>query len=159
MVLEKISDTQLSPAFLELIKNLWDKNGPKSFSPNNFINTVEKMNPLFKKGQDGDSKDFIIFILEQLHKELKKPSNYKDINPNQLLNQYDKNNAFNYFFNDFRKECSVISDLFFGFTEMLYRISFLDLLKLQMNAFFAKIFIILKDEIIQYVIIMVYLIA
>ena len=117
LVLEKISDTQLCPAFLELIKNLWDKNGPKSFSPHNFMNTVEKMNPLFKKGQAGDSKDFIIFILEQLHKELKKPSNYKDINPNQPLNQYDKNNAFNYFFNDFKKECSVVSDLFFGFTE------------------------------------------
>jgi ubiquitin C-terminal hydrolase len=75
------------------------------------------MNPLFKKGQAGDSKDFIIFILEQLHKELKKPTNYKDINPNLSLNQYDKINSFNYFFNDFKKECSVVSDLFFGFTE------------------------------------------
>jgi len=117
LALEKKSDIQLCPAFLELIKNLWDKNGPKSFSPNNFMNTVEKMNPLFKKGQAGDSKDFIIFILEQIHKELKKPTNYKDINPNQPLNQYDKNNAFNYFFNDFKKECSIVSDLFFGFNE------------------------------------------
>ena len=30
------------------------------------------MNPSFKKDQTGDSKDFIIFILEQLHKELKR---------------------------------------------------------------------------------------
>ena len=117
LALEKKSDIQLCPAFLELIKNLWDRNGPKSFSPNNFMNTVEKMNPLFRKGQAGDSKDFIIFILEQLHKELKKPTNCKDINQNLPLNQYDKNNSFNYFFNDFKKECSVISDLFFGFTE------------------------------------------
>jgi len=117
LALEKKTDTQLCPAFLELIKNLWDKDGPNSFSPNNFMNTVEKMNPLFKKGQAGDSKDFIIFILEQLHKELKKPTDFKDINQNQPLNQYDKNNSFNYFFNDFKKECSVISDLFFGFTE------------------------------------------
>jgi len=110
------TELQLSPVYCDLIKKLWDKNGPKSFSPNNFMNVVEKMNPLFKKGQAGDSKDFIIFILEQLHKELKTPIN----GTNQInieLNQYDRVNAFNYFFNDFKKECSVISDIFFGFNE------------------------------------------
>ena len=33
------------------------------------------------------------------------------------LNQYDKQNAFNNFFEDFKKECSIISDVFFGFNE------------------------------------------
>jgi len=110
---------QLSPIYLELIKQLWNKNGPKSFSPNNFMNIIEKMNPLFKQGQAGDSKDFIIFILEQLHKELKTPINFNNnnINMNVPLNQYDKNNALSFFFNDFKKECSIISDVFFGFTE------------------------------------------
>ena len=108
---------QLSPIYLELLKKLWDENGNKSFSPHNFMNIVEKMNPLFKQGQAGDSKDFIIFILEQLHKELKKPINTNNIENNLVLNQYDKNNSFNYFFNDFKKECSIISDVFFGFTE------------------------------------------
>ena len=61
---------QLSPIYLKLIKKLWDKKGNKSFSPNEFKNTIEKMNPLFKKGQVGDSKDFIIYILGQIHKEL-----------------------------------------------------------------------------------------
>jgi len=108
---------QLSPIYLELIKKLWDKNGEQSFSPYNFMNIVEKMNPLFKQGQAGDSKDFIIFILEQLHKELKKSVNNNDSNNKLVLNQYDKRNAFNYFFNDFKNECSIISDIFFGFTE------------------------------------------
>ena len=109
---------QLSPIYLELIKKLWDEKGEKSFSPYNFMNVVEKMNPLFKQGQAGDSKDFIIFILEQLHKELKRPINANNIgNNNIVLNQYDKTNSFNYFFNDFQKECSIISDIFFGFTE------------------------------------------
>ena len=115
LALEKKSDTQLSPAYLELITKLWDKNGPKSFSPYNFMGTVEKMNPLFKKGQAGDSKDFIIFILEQLHKELK-ITNYNN-NNNMPLNQYDKQSSQNYFFNDFNKESSVISQNFFGFNE------------------------------------------
>jgi len=108
---------QLSPAFLELINKLWDDNGNKSFSPNKFMNIINNMNPLFKTGQAGDAKDFIIFILEQLHKELKSSVNKSGNKNQQLLNQYDKNNAFNHFFNDFKKECSIISDIFFGFTE------------------------------------------
>ena len=114
------NNNQLSPVYLELIHNLWDINGSKSFSPYNFMNKINEMNPLFKKGQAGDSKDFIIYILEQLHKELKKPLNSINMNnpsSNEALNQYDKNNAFNHFFNDFQKETSIISDVFFGITE------------------------------------------
>ena len=108
---------QLSPIYLELIKKLWNEKGEKSFSPHKFMNIVEKMNQLFKQGQAGDSKDFIIFILEQLHKELKKPVNINGPAKNLILNQYDKISSFNYFFNDFKKDCSIISDAFFGFTE------------------------------------------
>ena len=111
------NDLQLSPVYLELIQKLWDRNGAKSFSPNEFMSTIEKMNPLFKTGQAGDAKDFIIFILEQLHKELKMPVNFNNNVNSGPLNQYDKNNAFNNFFNDFKKDCSIISDLFFGFNE------------------------------------------
>jgi len=79
------------------------------------MGTVEKMNSLFKKGQAGESKDFIIFILEQLHKELKK-TNYNN-NINVPLKQYDRQSAQNYFFNDFNKESSNLSYNFFGFNE------------------------------------------
>ena len=80
------------------------------------MNTIEKMNPLFKVGQAGDAKDLIIFIIEQLHKELKNPIEIKTDNI-QRLDQYDKNNAFNYFMNGFKKECSIISDIFYGIIE------------------------------------------
>ena len=140
---------QLSPIFLELIKKLWSKEKIISFSPNNFMNTIEKMNPLFKTGQAGDAKDFIIFILEQIHKELKQPicyyyNNFNDIQP---LNQYNKNNALNNFINDFKKECSIISDVFFV------------LMKPQIFALIVEIFLFQMVVIIQYVIIMEYLIA
>ena len=111
---------QLSPKYLELIHELWSLKGKKSYSPYNFRNTVEMMNPLFQEGKPGDSKDFIIFILEQLHKELKKPVKqniYNNSEINQPLNQYDKTNAFNHFFEEFLKETSVISDIFFGISE------------------------------------------
>ena len=126
------NELQLSPVYLELIKELWNENGPKSFSPNNFMKTVEKMNPLFKQGQAGDSKDFIIFILEQIHKELKQPNKNYVENKNIILNQYDKNNAFQFFLMIFKK------------TYQLYQIFFLDLMKLQMNVLIVKINIIYK---------------
>ena len=117
IALENKNENQLSPYYLELINNLWDKNDPnkKSFSPDNFIKIINEMNPLFKRGDPGDSKDFIIFILEQIHKELKKPMNTKLNVPE--LNQYDKVNTFQNFFNEFQLECSIISDLFFGINE------------------------------------------
>jgi ubiquitin C-terminal hydrolase len=113
------NELQLSPIYYSLIKQLWNKEGSKSIFPNNFMNHLEKMNPSFKQGRARDSKDFFIFILKKLHKELKSP--IKGINQNIInkpLNQYDKNNSFNYFFNEFRKECSIISDIFFGFNEI-----------------------------------------
>ena len=60
----------------------------------------------------------IIYILEQIHKELyKSVNNNKSTNIHQSLNQYDQQSSFNYFFNNFLKQCSKISDIFFGITE------------------------------------------
>ena len=120
IAISKGNEPQLSPIYLDLIKKLWNKNSnSKAFSPKDFMNTIEKMNPLFKQGQPGDSKDFIIFILEQFHTELKRPIKNK-ITPqgdNKNVNQYDKQAALNYFIDDFMKETSIISDLFFGIIE------------------------------------------
>ena len=107
---------QLSPVYLELVKKLWDKSNIKGyFAPNKFMKLVETMNPLFKLGQPGDSKDFIIFLLEQFHTELKKV--VSNNNNNEQPNQYDQQNAFMYFFQDFSKQTSIISDIFFGIQE------------------------------------------
>ena len=107
---------QLSPLYLELISKVWNKEGYKNYSPYNFMNGVQSMNPLFQKGQAGDAKDFIIFILEQLHSELKKNLKKEEAEL-EPLNQYDKNNAMQHFFSEFKEELSIISDLFFGFNE------------------------------------------
>ena len=86
---------------------------------------VNNMNPLFKKGEAGDAKDFIIFILEQMHKELKKSikDNLGYINNQMPLNQYDQINTLNNFFQEFTNETSIISDLFFGFIKLAISIS------------------------------------
>ena len=79
------------------------------------METIEKMNPLFKKGQNSDSKDFIIFVLEQIHKELKRKIKLESCSV--PLNQFDRKNAFSNFKNDFQKEDSIISDNFLGIIE------------------------------------------
>ena len=115
---ENKNELQLCPLYLELIKHLWNKSEPnKSYSPVNFIKRVEQMNTAFKLGQAGDSKDFILFLLEQLHIELKRPcSNYK-ITDNSPLNQYDRKNSLNHFLDGFKKELSIVTDIFYGVTE------------------------------------------
>ena len=117
--LSKKNELCLTKVYSNLIKKLWSKRDfQSSFSPQKFFDTVSNMNPLFQKGDPGDAKDFIIFILEQIHRELKKSViNLTNINKIDQLNQYDKKNAFNNFFEDFKKECSIISDVFFGFNE------------------------------------------
>ena len=112
---------QLCPVYHELIKNLWDKNGRTSFSPDKFMKVIDEMSKndvlAFKKGEAGDAKDFIIFILEQFHKELQKSVKKNNNQPTTPLNQYDKENCFNHFIEDFKENCSIISDIFFGFNE------------------------------------------
>ena len=52
---------QLSPVYLSLLQELWNKNKYKGYvNPQKFMKTIEEMNSLFKLGQPGDSKDFII---------------------------------------------------------------------------------------------------
>ena len=117
IALENKNENQLSPPYYELINKLWEKNEiePKSYSPDKFVKIINEMNPLFKLGQAGDSKDFIIYILEQIHRELKKPIKMQSETPE--LDQYDKAKAYQYFLDTFRNENSIISDLFFGVYE------------------------------------------
>ena len=115
---ENENKPQISPVFLKLIKILWDKNKKgSSFSPYDFMETIEKINPLLKKGSVAKSRDFFIIIIEQIHKELNKPINFQSQAFNLPLNQYDRNNAFEFFIKDAQKECSIISDNFYGINQ------------------------------------------
>ena len=113
-------ELQLSPVYLELIQKLWDNNMKEPYSPYNFKNTIEAMNSSFKQGQDDYCKEFIVFLLEQFHKELKKSINQQKcfIQKNLSFDQYDKNQTLNYFLDEFKNESSIISDTFLGYNEI-----------------------------------------
>jgi ubiquitin C-terminal hydrolase len=80
------------------------------------------MNKDLKFKQPGDSKDFIIFILQQLHKELKsKMETPKIIQKNTInVNVYDEQITLNEFMKTFTQDKSVIADYFFGIYEIQY---------------------------------------
>ena len=118
IAMKKNNELQLSPVYLELVKNLWDKNNEgKYYKPKKFMETIEAMNPLFKLGQAGDSKDFIIFLLEQFHTELKINKNDISLDNNPFTNQYNQKTAFKNFIDEFKKQTSIISDIFYGIQE------------------------------------------
>jgi len=114
---DDINENKLCPAYLNLIEKLWDHTGIKPFKPKEFIGIIEKIYPKFRSGQIKDSKDLIVFILNQIHKELKRPLPNKNKIISQMLNRYDRVNAFNNFYSEFQKESSIISKTFFGFIE------------------------------------------
>jgi len=115
IAINKKNDFQLSPVYLDLIQHLWDKNGPKSYSPNSIKNIIEQMNPSFKEGQVVNPKNFIDYILMKLHQELYKTKNIEqNIGP---LDPYNQKSSLMHSVNDFQRQGSIITDCFTGFNE------------------------------------------
>ena len=112
------NDLQLSPVFLELLKNLWNKNSKRSYyEPKKLMETIAQINFLFKRENACDSKDFIFFLLDQLHKELQKTTENKNYNNITLYDPYDRKKAFSDFLENFINQTSIISDIFYGILE------------------------------------------
>ena len=111
---------KLTPSYAHLIKQLWfNKDGNTSFAPYFFKNTINKLNPLLQKKEACDAKDLIIFILKQMHKELRNPIiDSKNNSQNLILNQYNRKNVFYSFINNYKKKYSIISEIFYGFKEI-----------------------------------------
>mgnify|MGYP003571337675 CR=1 FL=1 len=110
------SKYQLTNAYTEVLKNLWQNNNIKYYSPIYFKDTISKMNPLFAMVQDNDSKDLVLFLIETMHNELNIPNkNMFFYKISSIPNQYNYEITFNLFSEYFTKNYnSVISNLFYG---------------------------------------------
>ena len=109
----KKNSKKVTNYFLEILENLWEKNDINCFAPYIFKRIIIGMNPSLANKQQVDSKDFLLFIIEILHKELNTIDSYKD--------QYENNTEGNNFENIkdlqlfFKKNYnSIISDIFYG---------------------------------------------
>ena len=108
----------LADEYLKLILNLWNKSiDPKKkfYAPNDFKQRIGEKNPLFAGVAANDSKDLILFILEELHNDLNNPIP----NQNQLINNNKIINAlYEEFIQDYNsRNNSIIKDIFYGVQE------------------------------------------
>ena len=118
IALKNKNDYQLSPAYYDFINKI-EKNGNKIDISETLINIIEKINSSNSRGKANNTKMFLIFILKQLHNELKQAININNNNDknNKNLDIYNKFNALNYSLEEFKKGCSIITDIFYGFRE------------------------------------------
>ena len=117
------NQNQLCHIYYDLIQNLWKKDAEsKSFSPEKFMNSLkiaQNDKERFGLYEARDTKNFIMYILERMHNELKQEKKIWKIEPKyEQLNKYDKNNTLIHFLVNFQKEISIISYLFYGFNEL-----------------------------------------
>ena len=115
-------EKKLCHSYYNLITNLWYKQGDAaSYSPYDFKNIISEMSPLFQGIAANDSKDLILFILQQLHEELK-----PEVNGGQRAGQ-DEGNAdqtnriavLEEFKESMKNNVSLISELCFGMNEIV----------------------------------------
>ena len=95
-----VSDQPLAVAFSSVVYDLFTTD-KKYFYPILFKKIIGCLNPLFKGNHESDSKDFIIFILEKLHQELNKKTNYSEQSNIDYIqfekDSFDKNKMFQHF--------------------------------------------------------------
>ena len=117
-------DSLLCLAYKDLIDHLWKGTPNQPFSPIKFKKRLEKLNPLFAANTAGDSKDFSIYLIMQLHTELNhieaNPdiSKFENVSENNNINPYDPSQVLNAFVRNFAIEnYSLISSYFYGITQ------------------------------------------
>ena len=107
----------LTREYVKLIKNLWAvKPIKKYYEPYDFKRKIGEKNPLFSGIAANDSKDLILFIFEELHKELNNPKfNLEINNTNNFMNQINENVEYKNFKNDYYSQNdSIIQSIFYG---------------------------------------------
>ena len=100
IIKEKIQDIPLSYAFSRLLLHLYPKDDlEKEYSLEIFHNISINLNPIFKGNSTKNAIDYLVFVLNYLHKEdkiFKNQSNINDNKNNMQLQIKDLNSYFNY---------------------------------------------------------------
>ena len=81
-------NAELTKSFAEVLRKLWSQTSETYYAPKEFKEIISKMNPLFKGIQANDSKDLVLFLYENIHRELNNPSeNPIDVNLDNIRNE------------------------------------------------------------------------
>ena len=105
----------ITSEYIKLVKELSYKNGQKDYAPYDFKDVLGAKNPLFHGIAANDSKDLILFLLEELSKELaiKKSNNFFASNNKDFVDQTNEEETFRETVKDFAKGTSIIKDIFY----------------------------------------------
>ena len=109
----------ITSEYIKLVKELLYKNGQADYAPYDFKEILGQKNTLFKGIAANDSKDLILFLEEEMAKELivrKKKNNIYRSNTysgSKIVDQTDEIATFKEALNEFSKETSIIKDLFY----------------------------------------------
>ena len=159
---KKKKKLSLTKAFKNLIENLWPSDDKflkskychenkynKYYAPYEMIETISNMSSLFDNNGDNEAKDFINFIIMELHKELNKNHlETKLINTDFKPNQTNQKEMLIFFINNFMNEnVSFISDNFYGTNQIQIQCSGCRIIKYNFEIFSFLIFPL--DEIIK----------
>ena len=115
-----IKPNSITYAYINLVNELYDKNGKEYIEPYEFKDILSKNNLLFKGIAANDSKDLILYLEQVLHEELKIKKNLENefyFNKDSRIDQTDENSILSYFVKDFSKETSIIKDIFHFITK------------------------------------------
>ena len=120
-ILESDKNTKkLSFALAEVLKNLWENLKHRIFSPDNFKNVINELNPQIKNLTEDKLIDLISFLLDKLHLELNNPINNNIINNNHNPDHTNLNDVYNYFVQYYNNiNHSIISDEFNGIKDKM----------------------------------------
>ena len=113
----KIKPYSISSEYIKLIKELLYKNGQVDYAPYDFKEILGQKNPLFAGVAANDAKDLIMFILEELAKDLSIKKNKSIYGKNDeydgFIDQTDERTSFKESVKQFEKDVSIIKDLFY----------------------------------------------
>ena len=121
---QNIIKYDLTSEYVKLVKNLWDENNVKKYyEPHDFKNKIGQKNPLFSGIAANDSKDLILFLFQEMHKELNKfdinSINFNGDN-NPMKDQTNEKGEYKHFLEDYYSvNNSIIQKLFYGEQESI----------------------------------------
>ena len=105
----------ITSEYIKLVKELSYKDGQKDYAPYDFKDILGAKNPLFHGIAANDSKDLILFLLEELAKELAihDKNNFFGSNIKDFVDQTNEIETFRETVKDFAKGRSIIKDIFY----------------------------------------------
>ena len=117
---QKFNKSGFAYDYCKLIANLINQNKHQYCEPSKFFYHLQKLAPNFQIGEQNDSNICIMYILNNLEKELKKSG---DPSPEivDLFDMKERENFKCYIYKSFGKRNSVILDYFYGFQQDIYK--------------------------------------